>query len=345
MKRTVKVLPKGYHMEELLRNYFLKAGYYVARGVPFKYEGFDITDVDLWLYNRISSVSREVTIVDCKNKKTPQAIERIFWIHGLKIALEATSAIVATTDKRQEVKDFGKDLNIVVLDGNFMEKLKISDSVISDRFSDEEFENKIKEYSLNKIDGDWLGRMRFSKSLLSSRLSFDTCNSWLIQASFFAEQVITKQNQRELALRCLYILCSYVAIGIDYCMKEISFLEQSERSKVMKDGFTYGSKGSTGISKMLNLAIGLIEENSIEGSNQANELRNKILNKFENLNTNILAEYFSKNDVSKNLFNVAIEFEQIAMNKNFVNHNNSSIPLRSMLGCLLDHWKIDRSIF
>lgn len=345
MKKTVKVLSKGYNMEELLRNYFLKAGYYVARGVPFKYEGFDVTDVDLWLYNRISSVSREVTIVDCKNKRTPQAIERIFWIQGLKVAIKANSAIVATTDKRQEVKDFGKDLDVVVLDGNFMQKLTTSDSVSADRLSDEEFENKIKEYSLNKIDGDWLGRMRYSKSLLSSTLSFDVCNSWLIESSFFAEQVITKQNQRELALRCLYILCSYIAIGIDYCMKEISFLEQLERSKLLKDGFTYGSKGSKGISKMLNLAIGLIEENSKEGSTLANEVRNKIINKFENLNTNILGEYFSKNDVSKNLFSVAKEFEQIAMNKTFVNHNNASIPLRSMLGCLLDFWKIDRSLF
>lgn len=70
------ILSKGPKMEELLRNYFLKAGYYVVRGVPFIYEGFDITDIDLWLYGRASSVSREITIVDIKNRKTPQAIEK-----------------------------------------------------------------------------------------------------------------------------------------------------------------------------------------------------------------------------------------------------------------------------
>jgi hypothetical protein len=83
MNRSKEILTKGYLMEELLRNYFLRSGYYVVRGVPFVYEGFDVTDIDLWLYSRTSSVSREVTIVDSKNKKTPQAIEGIFWVQGL----------------------------------------------------------------------------------------------------------------------------------------------------------------------------------------------------------------------------------------------------------------------
>ena len=71
---------KGFVMEELLRNYFLRAGYYAVRGVPFVYQEFDVTDIDIWLYGRMSAVSREITIVDAKNKKTPQAIERIFWV-------------------------------------------------------------------------------------------------------------------------------------------------------------------------------------------------------------------------------------------------------------------------
>lgn len=42
---------KGQKMEEILRIYFLKSGYYVSRGIPFKYRNFDVTDIDLWLYN------------------------------------------------------------------------------------------------------------------------------------------------------------------------------------------------------------------------------------------------------------------------------------------------------
>lgn len=342
MNKTIKVLTKGPQMEELLRKYFLKAGYYVTRGVPFVYEGFDVTDIDLWLYSRTSSVSREITIVDAKNKKTPQAIERIFWVQGLRIATKATSAIVATTDRRQEVKDFGKDLDVLILDGNFLQRLRVSDSGISDRITDEEFYNKINEYELNKLDGDWKGRIRHSKSLLSKNLSFDICNEWLIHAKFFAEQSITKEIQREKALRCLYLICSFIAIAIDFSMKEISFLEPAERSKLIKEGFTYGSRGSSGIKKVLDLAIGLVKENSKEGDVIAKEVRYNIEHQFSILNTAILGEYFSKNEVSKGLFSVAKEFEHLAMSKDFVNHSKSSTELRSMLYCLIDYWKIER---
>lgn len=345
MSKTREPLAKGYKMEELLRNYFLKSGYYVVRGVPFVYEGFDVTDIDLWLYSRTSSVSREITIVDAKNKKTPQAIERIFWVQGLQIAVKATNAIVATTDRRPEVKDFGRDLGIVVLDGHFLQKLYSSDAGLELRLTDEEFGNKINDYTLNKLDGDWKGRIKLCKSLLSSNLSFDSCNEWMIHARFFAEQSITKENQKELALRCCYLICSYIAIAIDFCMKEISFQEPSERSKTIKEGFTYGSRGNLGIKKMLSLAMGLVEENTKDGALIARQVRANVENQLAQLNTVVLGEYFSKTEVSKNLFLVAKEFEQLAMNKDFKHHSAASIELRSMLFCLVDYWRFDRSLF
>jgi len=39
VSKSQQALSKGPKMEELLRSYFLKAGYYVVRGVPFVYEG------------------------------------------------------------------------------------------------------------------------------------------------------------------------------------------------------------------------------------------------------------------------------------------------------------------
>lgn len=336
---------KGHKMEELLRSYFLKTGYYVARGVPFVYEGFDITDIDLWLYGRTSSVSREITIVDSKNKRTPQAIERIFWIQGLKIATKATNAVVATTDKRQEVKNFGRDLGILVLDGTFLDKLEKSDEPNTHRLSDEEFFCKIGEYSLERLDGDWRGRIVFSKSLLSKGLSFDNCNEWLNQGYFFAEQTITKVNQREVALRCLYLICSFIAIAVDYSLRELSFLGQPERNTLIKDGFTYGSKGSAGLKKVLNIAIGLIEQHANDGMSISKQIRTSIDQQLALLNTTVLGEYFSRNEVSKTLFTVAREFEHLALNRNFVLHTEASLELRSMLFCLLDYWEIDRVMF
>ncbi|WP_438939889.1 hypothetical protein [Chitinophaga hostae] len=332
-------------MEELLRNYFLKSGYYVIRGVPFIYEGFDVTDIDIWLYSRTSSVSREITIVDSKNKKTPQAIERIFWVKGLSKATKATNSIVATTERRQEVKDFGKELGVAVLDGAFLKRLESSDTMTLERISDEEFYRLINEYSLNKLDGDWKARIKLCKSLLANQLSFDSCNEWLVHGKFFAEQAVTKENHREIAFRCLYLVCSFIAIAIDYSMKELSFHEAVERNKMLQDGFTYGSRGSAGIKKILDTAMGLVEQHALDGQAISRQVRVSVENQLSKLNTSILSEYFSKNEVAKNLFSVAKEFEQLAMSKEFVSHNSSAVELKGILYCLLDYWSIDRKLF
>jgi hypothetical protein len=339
-------ITKGYKMEELLRNYFLESNYYVARGVPFVYEKFNVTDIDLWLYTRTSSVSREIAIVDIKNKKTPQAIERIFWVQGLKQAIKATNAIVATTDKRQEVKDFGRDLGVLVLDGAFLSKLEIRfGKSLSLRLSDEEFYSKINEYALEKLDGGWKGRISHCKSLLSKGLSFDNCNEWLTQAKFFAEQVITKPKQRETSLRCLYLICSFIAITIDFVLKEFSFIEQSERINLITEGFTYGSKGNVGMKKVLNVSMGLVEQYVNDGAAISNQVRVSIERQLSAMPTNILGEYFSKIEVVMTIFKVAREFEQLSMQRTFSSHTIASVELRGMLACFLDYWGVDRLQF
>ena len=222
---------KGQKMEEALRIYFLKSGYYVSRGVPFKYQGFDVTDIDLWLYNRTSSVSREISIVDIKNKKTPQAIERIFWVKGLQLAVKATNALVATTDKRPDVKDFGKDMDVFVLDGSFLNKIQKFEKDIDNRITDEEFWILIGNYSLGKHDGDWKKKLIEAKSLLAIGLNFDNINSLLDTAHCFIEQILTKPSQLEIALRSFYLVCSYIAVNMDYLQRELSFLNDIESKK------------------------------------------------------------------------------------------------------------------
>lgn len=340
-----QVIGKGYGMEELLRSYFLKAGYYVVRGVPFVYEGVDITDIDLWLYARTSSVSREITIVDAKNRRTPQAMERIFWVQGLKQAAAATSAVVATTDRRPEVKNFGRNLGVLVLDGSFLTKLCQSDEPTAHRLTDEEFISQVDRRTLGELDRDWKGRVRLCKSLLSTGLSFDNCNEWLAHARFFAEQSITRPTQKETALRCLYLVCSFVAVAVDFLLRELSFLEQNERSTLIKDGFTYGSKGSSGIKKILDVAMRLVEEHAPDGPSISQQVRSSVARELSSLNTAILGEYFSKTEVGKTLFAVARELEHLAMQRSFCSDATASVESRSMLSCLLDYWDINRVMF
>jgi hypothetical protein len=337
---------KGQKMEEILRIYFLKSGYYVTRGVPFKYQGFDVTDIDLWLYNRTSPVSREISIVDIKNKKTPQAIERIFWVKGLQLATKATNALVATTDKRPDVKDFGKDMNVFVLDGNFLTKIQKFEKELETRLTDEEFQKLIDSYSLGKLDGDWKRKLVESKGLLASGLNFDNINNLMECSHFFLEQILTKPSQTELALRCFYLICSYISVNIDYLQKDLSFLDNTEaKIKTISDGFRYGSKGEKKINQIIDMSLSFVEQYSNNGKTTANQARHNIRKQLENIQTNILADYFSNYEVSQNIFKTAIEFEQLAMNKTFVNHSDSSISARGFISVLLDFYSIDRVKF
>jgi hypothetical protein len=338
-------LDKGYHMEEALRNYFLQSGYYVARGVPFKYEGFNVTDIDLWLYSRTSPVSREISIVDIKNRKTPQAFERIFWVRGLKIATKASFAIVATPDRRKEVKEFGRNLDVLVLDGAFLSRLQRLEDFTPCRLLQEEFTALVEAYELEKLDGGWLKRLADSKSLLPSGLSFDSCNEWLFHAQFFLQQSFAKPQQRNIALRCYYLLCSFIALAADYILREVLFLELSDRVTMFTDGFTFGSRGSKGMHQILDITMNLVEQHAERGKVIAGEVRTSVKRSLADVNSSVLAEYLVRNDVARTLFSVAKELEQMAMSREFVHHSTASTEARSLLFCLIDFYGLERTKF
>lgn len=341
-----KKVNKGQKLEELIRLYFLKSGYYVIRGIPFSYKNFMVTDIDLWLYSRTSSVSREIGIVDIKNKRTPQAIERIFWVKGLQKAIKATNALVATTDKRPAVKEFGKEMDVFVLDGNFLNKIEKLQPELDTRISDEDLYELIDTYSFSKLDGDWKGKLLTSKSMLANGLDFDNVNKLLELSHFFIEQVLIKTAYKEVALRCFYLICSFIAINIDYIQRELSFLEDSStKLKALSNGFKYGLRGEEEIKKIIEMSLAFIEQYTDNGRANSNQARQNINKQFENIPTGKLAEYFIKSDVSKSLFQTGIEFEKLAMNKDFKTHINESVEIKSFISVLLDYWTIDRVNF
>lgn len=341
----IRKTKKGEEMEELLRLYFLKAGYYVARGVPFSYQGFDVTDIDLWMYGRSSSVSREIAIVDIKNKKTPQALERIFWVKGLQSAVGANNALVATTDKRPEVKEFGKVHDVVVLDGHFVSRLSKSEGILKSRLKEEELVAEIENYTLGKIDGDWKGRYIESRKYLTKELSFDSCNFWLEQGRYFAEQVSLNGNNRLIAYRLCFLVCSYIAIAVDYILREMSFSEGKYIEKNIDNGFKYGSRGYSGTKNILDTMQSLADSYSDNGNAVIAQVRSNLEMEYSTLPTSILSEYLSKSDVSKHLFGVSLELETLAMRRDGISYSSSSKELRSLVGCFLDYWQIDRRKF
>lgn len=335
---------KGAETEELLADYFRELGYFVARGVAFKYEGYEVTDIDLWIYIRSSAISRQISIVDIKNKKTPQAIERIFWTKGLQQSINADNAIVATTDTRSEVVQFGKQLGITVLGGRFISKLKSANSItINNRLSEDELITIIKKNTLGKVDGDWLGKFQYSKSLLISGLNFNSINYWLIQAKYFFEEAIVQLGSSDLGFRIFLKEISFFCIGLDYMLKEFSFDDKDHKFEALVHGFSYGSGGKKGLFDGINTTNNILVKLGYLERTDLSKIEDDIEKVVGNVDANILADYFSNVNVAKNLFKIAREMDTLSVKGDTLYGTEISIEAKAMIGCLLDFWSINRN--
>jgi hypothetical protein len=332
-------------MEELLRRYFIRSGYFTVRGVPFVYDGFDVTDIDIWLYDRPSSVSRHRIIVDVKNKNTPKAIERIFWTRGLQLVLGVEQSIVATKDTRPSVSEFGKEQNVLILDGYFLERLEKSPAgePFEKRLTEEQFVGLLGTYSPTKEGGDWKGRYKGAKRPLVRGLGYNAVNEWLNEAKFFAEQAHLVITHREIALRMLYMFVSFIMIAVDFVMKDLAFSEASAKLTALSDGLRYGSQGPAGTREVLALATGLIEQYAPEQRVLGMRIREGLQRDLEAIPTKILAEFFAKQSVSHELFKVAKELEAAAYSTALVPPGALSGATKAVLGILLDFWELDRT--
>jgi len=333
---TQVTLFKGELMEELIRNYFLSLGYYVVRGAKFQYENIDLTDVDLFLYNRSSSLTRERINVDIKNKKAPQALERILWANGLMKVLNFDSCIVATIDRRPIIQKFGQQHNTKILDGTFLSKLKAN--AFPNRLSEEELCKRLATVRSYKTfpNRDWRFIYEASKSKLLTEQDFSGFNSVLSEAQYFIEKAISDIQKREVATRMIYLTLSHLLIIIDFLNKDIAFLEPTEREKKLGDGFRFGNLGRDGLDKIISLAA-QISNNS--------KSPNSILQSLDSIPVDILKSFFSKNDTSNNVFFWAKELEQHGYNNEFVNPQLLSPQLKALISVVLDYSNIERRKF
>lgn len=325
---------KGELMEEKLRLYFLNNGYYVARGIKYEFEGNEITDIDLFLYGRVSSLSRERTNVDIKNKKSPKAFERILWAKGLQQLLGFDSCVVATTDRKEVVRKYGHKHNTTILDGSFLQKLSYNNT---ERISEEDLLklfNSIKSYKEFK-NQTWKTLYEKSKSRLLSELDFSGYNSTLITLNYFIKKCFDAQK-KDIALRATYISLSHSFLILDYILKDIAFLEPEQRKSILSDGFKYGNLGQEGVNRTIEMAV------KIANSKISVSQIKKSLNTTE---MDILKEYYSKVDTIKGIFKWAIAFEKKAFEKNLTKPNDLDIELKGSLALMLDFFKINRKAF
>lgn len=339
-KNTLK---KGELAEERLRQYFKSLGYFVVRSIECKYQGFDVTDVDLWLYSRPSPISRERTNVDIKMKKTPQALERIFWTKGLQQVLGLEKCIVATTDKRSHILDFGVKNDVSVFDGSFMNKLSTTERYGEERLNEEEFIKALDSDCIGKSKDDWKAKYLKSKSLLLNKLNFDGVNEHLKQITYFLNEcALTTAN--DIAFRSLYISLSYFLLTLDYSIKDISYKDHDERSKFISDGIRYGELGKERSDELVLMSSALMGSFVAQEKFDLKAIQAEVYSQFQGIPSEGIGEYFGNTRRMREIFPLANELESLAFSKNIQLPANLNTNLQSIIALLCDFINLDRKL-
>jgi hypothetical protein len=253
--------------------------------------------------------------------------------------------IVATTDKRPAVKEYGVQHDVLVLDGSFLARLaNRQNGGGHERHSEEEFLELLGSGREDKLLGNWRGRVISARGRLLTQLEFDGCNAWLEDVRYFIDQSFSSGRQ-EAACRLVYLVVAYLLVGLDFSLRTLAFEEVEVRRKAIEDGFRYGSRGRGRAEDALATATQLIASFAPDGQAVANRLRTELLGELEKMSVDILGEFFAKNENAKELFTLARNFESRAYSRIFSSPGKLDAHPQAVLGVLLDFFGIDRRRF
>jgi hypothetical protein len=323
---------KGLTSEEVLRKYFLELGFYVVRGVKFFFQNdSEVTDIDLWLYNKVSPIIRHKTNVDAKYKMRPKAMERIIWAKGVQKILHLDSCIVATSSTQNLFREFGEKHGVIVLDGKFLTKLIDRFKGDTLRLSEEEFISCIQLSKDDDIGKGWIESYFFSKSMLLEGADFNACNCLMNNLHNCITNFLSLSQRQQASLRLIYLILSYLVISLDSILKDMIFLDKIERKEKLTNGLRFGNNGKETLEKL----------REVIGKDYYDILSSKA----KELPTEIIAEYVSNVDVYSSLFDVAKKLESLAYSRTLIYPGKLEGQLQSIIAVFLDYFGINRKVF
>jgi len=340
---------KGASLEEVLRNYFLKSGFFVVRGVPFRLAQDDATDVDLWLYERPTGSSRRVQICDIKYKQRPKAVERILWTSGLGRALKVDGAYVATTDKRMALHSLAKRLDLILIDGNDINRIQASQAIGAvERLSDEQLLEKVRRIEAVALTR----RLQDARLDILSSLSDGFGGSSSVRAleafanlTDLAVKSHPESEQARMAARLAFLAASILCVSLDYVSVQGALRPIEERRALVLGAIRLGALASEQGRQSLDLALALIEKYSPAGRNASQAVEHALQEDLSRIPAEVVADQATrliKNDL---MFSVARELEAACYATKFLSFDDLSLPAKSMVAALLDYADVDRVAF
>lgn len=340
---------KGFLLEELLRAYFLRAGMYAVRGVPLQLDGDDLTDVDIWLYERPTGSSRRRQIVDAKSKLKPKAVERLLWTKGLSELLQVDGAYVATTDSRPMLKEMSARLGVSVLDGTDLKRMSDSEKILfADRLAEEELDKTIKAVDRGRRSKELQLAYHDLKSALIDNFGGGTVNRALDHVAGFAKYLAASHPgsaAAEVSLRLSYIAASVVAIALDAALAKVAFKSVDERRKLILNVIRYGNEEEEQGLEKVRVAAALVEQYAPNGRALSQSMLNAVREGYSRIPAEIIADHALTQLRNDGLFRMGRSLEAEAFNTNLRSFDALTSEEKSFLGVLLDFSGIDRASF
>ncbi len=337
-------LDKGGSAEEALRHYFLSMGSFVIRGVPFREGSETISDVDLWVYTRVSAYSRQISIVDVKNKKRSRAFERILWAKGLQAAVKADEAIVATSDGRDILTPFASRIGVRVLTLQPFRAIfqKFSDD--RTRLTNEEMFQSWRNCRLRSGE-TVLTRIEDCLSYIGAGIGFAALNNFIDEAVslFFlaSENAIESENY----IRAAYFISSLSALSADYLGRELAFAESEARRERFHQGLLYGSTSADYGQKLFDFSEAAVNEFLDPSGASSSALRKGMEEKLSKLPVRGLADFFTRPSAGREMLDGAIMLESAAFSRVFTHASDLRPEAKAILGAIFDYGGLPRRLF
>lgn len=339
----------GYDFEELLRAYFLRAGFYVLRGVPVRFEGEDATDIDIWLYERASGTTRRRQGVDAKFKAKPKASERILWARGIQAALGLDGVFVATTDKRPALRTLARKAGVALFDGHDLDRIRASSKVLyDDRLTEEQFAALVRAVDLSRQTREMLDGLQDVKSSVAWDFGPALVNRALDGFGVFSRGAVVSHAGSGASAtlgRLSYLAASIAAVGLDYALSEEPFRPLADKRDGLINVIRYGTSNKTEGTEKLRLAAALARQYAVNGPAVAAQISAGYAAGLDAIPAEIIADHAVKMNGDGSLFAVARTLEAAAYFTDVPVFDQLTSPVKAFLGSLLDFSDVSRSKF
>lgn len=344
-KKTGK---KGLETEEIVRSYFLGAGFFVVRGVMLRHGGDDLTDIDLWLYERSATLARRRIIIDIKDNAQPKAAERLFFVKGLAEIIQVEATGIATSDTRRSLRELARKHNVLWIDNADLQRLKSSEKLAaSSRITDEILYELISQVDTSRSSKNVRDAFGLIKSSVADRFGPSCANTATDGVQYFAKLAVAAHPNSlaaQLFTRLVYFSSAVAAAALDFSSGEVALRPHMERLANMTAAIRFG-EDAKGTEDKLRWAEAAIRDYAPNGTGLAQMIRSRFGEALQAIPAESLAEVVVKMANSDRLFKAARDLEQAAYTLDLITFDSLTVDAKSFLGAVLDFIDVDRSNF